>query len=168
MDENGSCRILITPDKRFQMTIHSRLAGTLLSVYQDNDLIQVVNYHEKSALQLKNTEENRFRAFEIVNLNVSEFRAIFWGREISGEADSLQFGYVDGRPFHIRKPFQRSDQQVTIKRWLLHRNIPFPGIIEFKDPQRQIFLKVVITSFNPGQPQEPSLLDIPGSFEIRR
>lgn len=167
LDQNGSCRILITRDERFRITVFSPLGGTLLIVYQDNDQIQVLNYHDESYLLLKNNETNRYKAFEIVNLNVPEFRSIFWGREIDSEETQLLFKYEGERPIQIRKPMRVSDQLVTIRKWLSYQGAWFPGTIEFEDRNRAIYLKVVITSFTPGLIEDLTPEKIPANFQIR-
>ncbi len=167
VDENGSCHITITRNNQFRLTILSPLGGTLLMVYQDEERIQVINYHDKTALQLKNSEKNRYRAFEIVNLNVAEFRSIFWGREIEKDHTSLEFSYEGEKPIRIKKRIHRSDQLVTIKKWLSYQDIWFPKIIEFEDRPRQIYLKVAITVFDPHLYRELKPVDIPKHFIIR-
>lgn len=136
-------------------------------IYQDAAQIQVLNYHNKTYLHLKNNEMNRYKAFEIVNLNVAEFRSIFWGREIEGDT-RLRFVYEDGRPAQIRKLMRRSDQLITIGKWFLYRDRWFPRTIEFVDQTREVYLKVVITSFSPGLSGELLPAEVPGGFQNRQ
>ena len=167
LDENGVCQIVITRDNHFSITVFSPVGGTLLMVYQDEVQIQVLNYHDKTYLQLKNSEKNRDKAFEIVNLNVAEFRSIFWGREIDEEDTRLRFRYKGEKPVQIRKPTRHSDQLVTIKKWLSYQGAWFPRTIEFEDRRRQIFLKVVITSFAPGLTDKLVPAEGPENFQIK-
>jgi len=167
LDQNGSCQIVITYDNHFRITVFSPVGGTLLTVYQDNDLIQVLNYHDKTVLQLKNSAKNRDKAFEIVNLNVAEFRSIFWGREIDGENTQLDFFYESDQPVQIRKSMRQSEQLVTIKKWLSYQGAWFPKIIEFRDPMREVYLKVVVTSFSPGLTDKLVPMEVPEGFQIR-
>ncbi len=167
MDENGACQLIITEDNRFKLTVSAPVGGTLLSVYQDDRIVQILNYHDRAFQQLENNQVNRSRVFEFVNLNVAELREIFWGREIVGDGNSLEFSYVRERPFQIRKEMQASDQLVTIKKWLSYRGIWIPKIIDFADPNREVYLKVVITSFDPARVHELKPLGIPQGFRFR-
>ncbi|NQU64474.1 MAG: DUF4292 domain-containing protein [SAR324 cluster bacterium] len=167
-DQNGSCHVAITRDNRFRLTVSTLLGGMFLAIYQDADQIQVLNYHNATYLHLKNSEMNRYKAFEIVNLNVAEFRSIFWGREIEGESTGLRFVYEGGRPIEIRKPMPRSDQLITIRKWLLYHDALFPRSIEFNDRNRDIYMKVVVTSFSPGLSAELVPAKVPESFQLRK
>lgn len=167
MDENGACQLIITGDNRFKLIISAPVGGTILSVYQDDHIVQILNYHDKVFQQLKNNQVNRSRAFGFVNLNAAELREIFWGREIAGNASSLEFSYDQGRPFQIRKEMQASDQLITIKKWLTYRGIWIPKIIDFADPNREVYLKVVITSFDPAGVYELEPVGIPQGFQLR-
>ncbi len=167
LDQNGSCQIVITHDNHFRITMFSPVGGTLLTVYQDDEQIQVLNYHDKTFLQLKNNDKNRDKAFEIVNLNVSEFRSIFWGREIDAEDTQLDFFYERDKPAQIRKRRFQSEQLVTIKKWLQYQGAWFPKTIDFRDYMRGIYLKVVVTSFSPGLTDKLVPAKIPEGFQIR-
>ena len=167
LDQNGSCQIVITHDNHFQILMFSPVGGTLLMVYQDDDQIQVLNYHDRTFMQLKNNEKNRDKAFEIVNLNVAEFRSIFWGREIGGDETQLDFFYERDKPAQIRKRGTQSEQLVTIKKWLRYQGAWFPKTIDFRDDMRSIYLKVVVTSFSPGLTDKLVPAVVPEGFQIR-
>ncbi len=167
LDQNGSCQIVITHDNHFRITMFSPVGGALLTVYQDDDQIQVLNYHDKTFLQLKNNEKNRDKAFEIVNLNAAEFRSIFWGREIDAEDTQLDFFYERDKPAQIRKRRHQSEQLVTIKNWLQYQGAWFPKTIDFRDHMRAIYLKVVVTSFSPGLTDKLVPAKVPKGFQIR-
>ncbi len=168
LDQSGSCQIVLTRDNHLRITVFSPIGGTLLIIYQDDVQIQVLNYYDKTYLHLTNNEVNRNKAFEIINLNVPEFRSIFWGREIEEEDTQLQFRYKGGKPDQIRKSKHHADQLVRIKTWLPYQGTWFPRTIEFEERLREIFLKVVITSFSPGLIEKPLLAETPEDFQIRQ
>lgn len=165
MDENGACRIIITRDNRLQLTVYSRIAGTLLTVYQDSDQIQVLNYHDKTALQLSNNKKNRNRALEIVNLTGAEFRSIFWGREITTDKVGLRFLKDADKQILIRKDDPLSSQRVIIRKWLSYQGIRLPKTIDFEDRSRGISLKVVMTDVAPELSVELAPLHAPEGFK---
>jgi len=168
MDENGSCRIVITRDNRILLTVHSPMAGTILTVYQDQEQIQLLNYHEKTALLLNSSDRNRYRVLETMNFSGAEFRSIFWGREIASDATGLLFGYKNERPVQIRKTSGRYEQVATIQKWLTYQGVAFPSIISFDDDARKVHLKVVVTRFKPGVSYLINPLPVPDGFTRMR
>jgi hypothetical protein len=148
--QSGRCRIVITNQNQFLLTVQSPVGGAIMDIYLDSDRIEILDHTEKVFYRLENTAVNRRELPSLVDLDTGEFQTVFWGRRIRGKGADLQLTYQAGRLYQISKGTSDSDFVAEIQSWLSYEGIDFPRTLIFKELSRALSIKLVITAFQPG------------------
>lgn len=147
---SGSCRVVLTHKKEFQLTIFHPMGGIMMLVYADNALIQIVDRSENEFHQLENNSQNRKRIPVITSLTFGELQSILWGREIDETRENLIFKFKKDKPWQVYKKAEGQHISVKFMKWLKYRNLFFPEIIQVMDKKENISIKIAMTKFTPG------------------
>ncbi|PCI29028.1 MAG: hypothetical protein COB67_05010 [SAR324 cluster bacterium] len=167
VNQSGSCSIIITAQNQMRFTAYHPLGGELLINYMDPIKIQIMDRDQKIFYDLRNNRENRKRIPEMMDLEVSEFLEILWGREISNISNELQFVYEGLQPKEVTKKTMGSHLKVRYKKWKLYQGVLFPKIILLEDLKQKTSIKLVITEFTPGKAEEVGFSEIPEGYSVR-
>ena len=151
INHSGRCSILLTSDSRMRFTLNTPFGGAVMISYMDREVIQVLNRQEQTFFHGANNEQNRRRAFTgLPDLNVQEYREVFWGRSIKRDRSALEFHLVAGRPTAIRKSGSNQKLSIRYLKWQKVLGIDMPRTILLENQSGNATVKIALTGIRLG------------------
>ncbi|MBU3914772.1 DUF4292 domain-containing protein [bacterium] len=163
---SGSCKIVVTHEKKFQLTVYYPVGGTLLAIYADEKIIQVLNRHERTFYQVENNKKNRKKIPMMTSFTIGELQSILWGRQLIRKGNDLQFLLKEKKPYEVHKKEGAYNTSILYKQWLKYEDFWFPKVMEIEDIKRGISIKLVITEFSPGFISGLEIKSIPEGYKV--
>jgi len=165
--QHGRCRIIISHQDRFLMTLYSPLGNAIMVLYMDQAMIQLVDHSERILYRLRNDAVNRKVLPAFIDLSIPEFQTLFWGRRFRGQAESLQLSYRDGRLHSAQKITADQHLIVAFRSWLQYDQMEFPQTLIFEELKHNVVIKLVVTRFLPGLTTEKLFIErIPDDYRL--
>ena len=165
--QSGSCSIYLTRQKQMGLSVYDPFGGTVLDVFMNKEVIQVVNRFEKTFHELKNTVQNRTQVLGM-DLKISDFQSILWGRNFKSNRKNLNFRFKNGKPYIVTKESKSQKIKVKFKKWHQHLNLWFPKVLKISETRKKSAIILGITEFIPGKLEGVKELTPPEGFKVYR
>ena len=137
------------------------MGGAIIISFMDEKKIQYLNRDEKIFYQMENTPKNRKNVFlKVVDLDIADFKEIFWGRKIKSLKNNIEFIKTDQSVKAIKKG--NNIVEIIYHKWQSVYGIQLPRLITIKSKSDGAYIKIAVTKSIIGEiknNKEMSLLE---------
>ena len=144
LNHSGKCGIIITKHNQLKFSLYHPMGGAIIISFMDEKKIQYLNREEKIFYQMENTSEHRKDIFlKVVDLNIADFKEIFWGRKIKSLNNNIEFVKNN----QSVKAFKKGKLSVEIiyHKWQSVYGIQLPKLITIKSVSDGAYIKIAVT-----------------------
>ena len=161
LNQSGKCGIIITKNNQLKFSLYHPMGGVIIISFMDEKKIQYLNREEKIFYQMENTPKNRKKVFlKVVDLDIADFKEIFWGRKIKSLKNNIEFIKTDQSVKAIKKG--NNIVEIIYHKWQSVYGIQLPRLITIKSKSDGAYIKIAVTKSIIGEiknNKEMSLLE---------
>ena len=164
---SGSFELSLSKDRKMQLKISHLLRGTIVTIFMDGSMLQVLNQYDREYYQKLNNSNRKSNNPMLMDMDVSVWQSIFWGRSQKLETGKVEYLFKQNRPDGIVVQLKNQHIIVSYTKWMNLHGIQIPKVIKIKDDQNNSSVKFVLLKVTAPKEQELEKLVPPEDFLIK-
>jgi len=164
---SGSFELSLSKDRKMRLRISHPIGGTIVTIFTNGTLLQVLNQHDREFYQESNGSDRNINNPLLMGLGVPIWQSIFWGRNQKLETGKLEFLFKQDKPDGIVIPLNKLQITVKYAKWINLKGILVPKVIKVIDEHNSSSAKFVLLEVTVPREQKLESFVPPEDFVIK-